>query len=47
MSFIRKELEVTGQVIEREERKVIKVMRINPNQIKDQPVIINHDSKTL
>jgi hypothetical protein len=33
MSSIRQELEITGQVTEIEDRKVIKVMRINPNQI--------------
>ncbi|MBC8485393.1 MAG: hypothetical protein H8D45_05060, partial [Bacteroidetes bacterium] len=47
MSSIRKELEVTGLVIEGDERKVIKVMRINPNQIKNQSVMVNHFSKTL
>ena len=31
MSSIRQELEVTGEVTEIEERKVIKVTRINPN----------------
>jgi len=47
MSSIRQELEVTGEVTEIEERKVIKIMRINTNQIKDQPVKINHYSKTF